>query len=140
MKIELEAVNTFFLQLLKNFPNRTTFSIIFIIRKISKFSSNLSITDITTWFFFKDFCYQVLTKIISNSWWFWSSGNNVSVGIAQDRFCQFCSEINVTTANHFSFSIFYWDLEYKIMQTLVKIIRLAWKLDWYQKTDTWITT
>ena len=91
-------------------------------------------------FFFKDFCYQVLTKIIPNSWWFWSSEKNVSVGIAQDRFCQFCSEINTTTANHSSFGIFYGDLEYKIMKTLVKIIRLAQKLIWYQKTDTWITT
>ena len=43
MKIELEVVNTFLWQLLKKLENRSTFSIISIIQKISKISSNLSV-------------------------------------------------------------------------------------------------
>ena len=43
MKIELEVVNTFLWQLLKKLENRSTFSNISIIQKISKISSNLSV-------------------------------------------------------------------------------------------------
>ena len=62
MKIELEALNTFLWQLLKNFKNRTIFSIIFIMRKILKSSRNLSVNEITTWFFWRIFIIKFWQK------------------------------------------------------------------------------
>ena len=53
MKIELEALNTFLWQLLKNFQNRTIFCMVFIMRKILKSSRNLSVSEITTLFFWR---------------------------------------------------------------------------------------